>query len=154
MLTCGGDTRAPALTRLCDRKPGQNIFTRGGRRVCVGVCVCTCSTLSTSILNIGKLRRFGSLGWVRVQVCELGSTLCLKVLTKIDRSTMMYTLTLARAHTHTRVHARRIYMSFESGLLMERPSLINASFNDSLKNRRKSNSLFFTVSCRKKKKGK
>lgn len=111
--------------------------------MCVGVCVCTCSTLSTKILNIGKfwLVRMGQ-GSGR----ELGNTLCLKVLTKIDRSTRMYTLTLA----HTRVHARRIYMSFESGLLMERPSLINASFNDSLKNRRKSNSLFFTVSCWKK----
>lgn len=51
---------------------------------------------------------------------DLGNTLCLMFLTKNYKD----------VYTHTR--ARTIYMSFESGLLMERPPLINASFNDSL----------------------
>lgn len=42
---------------------------------------------------------------------------------------MLYTST--NPPTHTVTHKRTIYVSFESGLLMERPPLINASFNDS-----------------------
>lgn len=43
-----------------------------------------------------------------------------------------YTHTHKHTHTYTHSHRRTIYVSFESGLLMERPPLISASFNDSL----------------------
>lgn len=46
---------------------------------------------------------------------------------------MLYTSTDTHQplHTHPVTHKCTIYVSFESGLLMERPPLINASFNDS-----------------------
>lgn len=65
--------------------------------------------------------------WLHCFVCatRLTHTYCRYVDTHFQ--------TCASRRTHTSPHARcRIYGSFESGLLMERLPLINASFNDSL----------------------
>lgn len=104
MLTCGDTPHAPALTCFCDRKPGKTHLHEEEEEEGVWVCVFS-YLLHTEYQNTQywEMKTFWLVRRGQGSGRQLDNTLCLKVLTKIDRSTKMYTLTLAHTHVCTRV---------------------------------------------------